>query len=104
MSGLLDELLKRARKRGIEVRFEIVHRGHFTTVRALAGLLSKEATSKKMQVAKYIALQELITEIGNKSNSCLSTSELAKVVIMIIAVANSFRLKLHYKKEMLVVF
>ena len=65
--GVLGQLLGQARKKGVEVRFKTVRRGGFVTVRASAGLNSREVTSKKANVAKCIALQELMEEVTSSS-------------------------------------
>ena len=95
--GVLDRLLEQARKKGVKVQFETVHRGGFVTVRASTGLSSKEVTSKKTNVAKCIALQELMEEVDSSS----PVSGCVKVVIK--DVSNShlkcFKLKLYYKRH-----
>lgn len=82
MSRALDRLLEQAKKKGMDVQFETIHRGSFVTARASAGLCSREATSKKTNIAKCRALQELMEEVSNTLNSSSPVSERVKVVMI----------------------
>lgn len=76
-----DKLLEVAKRKGLNVRFETARKGCFVTVRAAAGLHSREATSKNLKIAKCKASQELMEVIENVSPITSAVRDRVKVIM-----------------------